>query len=142
MHRTADTLAVAAADLHAVRVRAATHPGFPTDTLPQFTALTTLAEATSEITDDVHPARFGHVAGLVRMGARIERVSDRTIRVRGPTPLRGADADADGIRETAALVMAALAASGVSEIHRIGPLYRGYERRFIDALIDGADSVS
>ncbi len=102
------------------------HPGFPTDMQAQLTALLTLAQGTSTITETIFENRFMHVAELHRMGADI-RVQSNTAVVQGVVGLKGAAVMATDLRASAGLVLAALAARGSSEILRLHHLDRGYE---------------
>jgi len=113
--------------LRAADVETAPHPGFPTDLQAQYMALATLAEGTSRIQETVFENRFQHVPELARMGAVID-VTGNVARVYGPTPLSGSPVMATDLRASACLVLAALAASGETEIQRIYHLDRGYER--------------
>lgn len=103
------------------------HPAIPSDLQAQLTALLSLAEGISVVTDKVFPDRFMHVSELARMGARIRREGPSAI-ISGPARLSGASVMASDLRASAALVVAALAADGPSVIRRIYHLDRGYER--------------
>ncbi len=102
------------------------YPGFPTDLQAQFMALMSLADGVSIITDKVYPDRFIHISELNRMGANIRREGINAI-VEGVKRLHGAPVMASDLRASAALVIAGLAAKGITEIHRIYHLERGYE---------------
>jgi UDP-N-acetylglucosamine 1-carboxyvinyltransferase len=102
------------------------HPGFATDLQPQFTALMTQAEGVSIISEALYENRFRHVPELARMGARIS-VEGRSAIVAGPSRLRGVAVSAPDIRGGAALVIAALAAEGTTEMANPFHLDRGYE---------------
>ena len=102
------------------------HPGFPTDLQQPFAALLSVAEGTSVITENVYERRFRYVNELVRMGADI-RQEGRTALVAGVPKLTGAQVTASDLRGGAALVCAALAAEGESEISGIEHIERGYE---------------
>ncbi|MFP3940307.1 MAG: UDP-N-acetylglucosamine 1-carboxyvinyltransferase [Thermoanaerobaculia bacterium] len=114
-------------ELRARDVGTAPHPGFPTDLQAQYLALMTRAVGIAEVSENVFENRFQHVPELVRLGASIE-VHGATARVEGPTELSGAHVMATDLRASACLVLAALAASGESRVHRIYHLDRGYER--------------
>lgn len=116
----------AARSLRPVCVRSEPYPGFPTDVQPQLMALLSLARGASLITEGVHTARFRHVPELVRLGANI-RVEGRTAVVQGVPTLSGARVTATDLRAGAALVLAALAARGVSVVEGVHHLDRGYE---------------
>ncbi len=102
-------------------------PGFPTDMQAQYMALTTQAEGTSLVTENIFENRFMHVQELVRMGANI-KVDGRTATIRGKTPLSSAAVMASDLRASASLILAALVADGETIIDRIYHLDRGYER--------------
>jgi len=102
------------------------YPGFPTDLQPPMTAFLTLAEGRSTVTETVYAARFGHVEPLLQMGAKIQ-VSGNVQVVEGVEHLRAATVEASDIRAGAALILAALAADGVSRVRGEHHLRRGYE---------------
>jgi len=104
-----------------------TYPGFPTDLQAQWMALMTLADGMSLITETIYPDRYMHVAELMRMGAQIRRQGTTAIVV-GPAPLSGARVMASDLRASAALVLAGLVARGVTQVHRVYHIDRGYER--------------
>jgi UDP-N-acetylglucosamine 1-carboxyvinyltransferase len=111
----------------AVDVRTAPHPGFPTDMQAQLMVLLCLAQGSSKITETVFENRFMHVQELQRLGADIA-VDGKIAVVKGVPALSGAPVMASDLRASAALVLAGLAASGTTEIHRVYHLDRGYER--------------
>ncbi len=108
------------------------YPGLPTDLQAQICALMTQADGISIITERIYPERFMHVPELARMGANISREGPSAI-ICGKTKLSGAPIMASDLRASAALVIAALAASGQTQIHRIYHLDRGYDS--IDAKL-------
>ena len=101
------------------------YPGLPTDCQAQFMALLSTVAGESRITDCVFPERFMHAAELVRIGADI-RIQGNTAIVNGVPKLSGAPVMASDLRASAALVLAAMAAEGRSEIRRVYHLDRGY----------------
>ncbi len=105
----------------------APYPGFATDFQAQFMALMTLASGSSVIVENIFENRFMHVAELNRMGANI-KVEGNSAFVTGVKKLSGAPVMASDLRASAALVLAGLAADGITEIHRIYHLDRGYDR--------------
>ena len=111
----------------AVDIKTAPHPGFPTDMQAQLMALCAVAEGSSVITETVFENRYMHVSELCRMGADI-RVNGRTAHVRGVRRLSGADVMATDLRASAGLVLAGLRAEGVTTVHRVYHLDRGYHR--------------
>lgn len=116
------------------------HPGFPTDMQPQISALLCLAEGTSIVTDDIFNNRFRYVDQLRRMGADIS--VDRTVAViEGVGHFMGAPVTAPDLRAGAALIIAALAANGITEIEDIYHIERGYEEIEQKLRSLGADIV-
>lgn len=101
-------------------------PGFPTDMQAQFMALLTLSEGNSVITETVFENRLRHVAELNRMGADITVKGNIAI-IRGVPMLSGAPVVATDLRASAALVLAGLAAEGMTTIQGLQHLDRGYE---------------
>ncbi len=101
-------------------------PGFPTDMQAPFMTLLTLSEGNSVITETVFENRMQHVAELNRMGADITVKGNLAI-VRGVPRLSGAPVVATDLRASAALVLAGLAADGVTTIQQLQHLDRGYE---------------
>ena len=110
-----------------VDVKTAPHPGFPTDMQAQLMVLLCLAEGSSKITETVFENRFMHVQELQRLGGDIA-VDGKIAIVKGVPVLSGAPVMASDLRASAALVLAALAARGTTEIQRVYHLDRGYER--------------
>jgi UDP-N-acetylglucosamine 1-carboxyvinyltransferase len=110
-----------------VDVRTLPFPGFPTDMQAQLVALMAVAEGTSVITETIFESRFMHVEELRRMGADI-RVEGNRLVVTGREQLAGAPVMASDLRASAGLVLAGLAAEGVTEVARVYHLDRGYER--------------
>ncbi len=102
------------------------YPAFPTDMQAQFLALATLSTGTSIIEERLFENRFMHVSELQRLGADI-MLNGHTATVMGGTPLFGADVMATDLRASSALVLAAMAAEGTTNVHRIYHLDRGYE---------------
>ena len=103
------------------------YSGFPTDVQAQMTAMFTLAPGISIITERIFESRFMHVSELARLGADIEIEGPSAI-VKGGKPLSGAPVMASDLRASAALVIAGLAAKGVTQVNRIYHLDRGYEQ--------------
>jgi len=101
-------------------------PGFPTDMQAQFMALALLADGVSSIDERLFENRFMHVSELTRMGADI-RLNGHIATIYGGAELNAADVMATDLRASSALVLAALAAKGISRVHRIYHLDRGYE---------------
>lgn len=127
-----------AGNLEKTNVKTMPHPGFPTDMQPQMTVLLTLANGTSIVTEGVWDNRFRYVDELRRMGANIQ-VNGTVAVVEGVGYLTGAPVKATDLRAGAALIIAALAADGVTEIEDIFHIERGYEEMEIKLRALGAD---
>ena len=122
-----DTLLVRhAGKLRRTNVKTLPYPGFPTDMQPQITVALCLAEGTSMVTEGVWDNRYRYVGELTRMGAQI-RVEGRSAVVEGVDHLNAASVQAYDLRAGAAMVIAALAADGVSEVTNVHYIERGYE---------------
>lgn len=115
-----------------VDVKTAPYPGFATDFQAQLTAMMCLAEGSCIITESIFENRFMHVLELNRMGADL-RVEGNSVHVKGVEKLLAAPVMATDLRASASLVLAALAAKGVTDIHRVYHIDRGYfqiEKKF------------
>ncbi|MDR1998775.1 MAG: UDP-N-acetylglucosamine 1-carboxyvinyltransferase [Frankiaceae bacterium] len=120
------------------------YPGFPTDLQPQAIALLSVAEGAAMITENLFDGRFMFCDELVRMGADL-RTDGHHALVRGRPALSAAPVRATDIRAGVGLVLAALAADGVSEIGEIHHIDRGYVRfeeqlRGLGAEVDRVES--
>ncbi len=113
-------------DIEPLNVKTMPHPGFPTDMQPLMTVLLSVAKGTSIITEGIWENRFRYVDELIRMGANIQ-VDGRVAVIEGVQELLAAPVRAADLRAGAALVVAALAAEGTSEIDEICHIERGYE---------------
>lgn len=134
-----DTLLVRrSGPLQKANVKTMPYPGFPTDMQPQITAVLTLAEGTSLVTESVWNNRYRYVDELKRLGAVIQ-VDEKTAVVQGVDHLTGAPIQACDLRAGAALVIAALAAQGESEINYVQYIERGYENMAEKLRALGAD---
>ena len=103
------------------------YPGFPTDIQAQWMALMSTASGRSVIKEKIWENRFMHALELSRMGADI-KLDGNTAVVAGVKKLSSADVMASDLRASAALILAALAAEGTTEIRRVYHLDRGYEK--------------
>ena len=112
--------------LKATNIKTLPYPGFPTDMQPQIAVALALAEGTSMVTEGVFDNRFRYVDELARMGGK-GKVEGNTFYVEGVDGLTGADICAPDLRAGAALVLAALAAEGYSQVEDIKYIQRGYE---------------
>ncbi|HIS56225.1 MAG: UDP-N-acetylglucosamine 1-carboxyvinyltransferase [Lachnospiraceae bacterium] len=102
------------------------YPGFPTDMQPQMAVLLALSEGTSTITESIFENRFKYVDELNRMGSDI-KVEGNTAIINGIPALMGAQVTAPDLRAGAALVIAGLAAEGITTVEDIVYILRGYE---------------
>jgi len=101
-------------------------PGFPTDMQAQWMALMAFADGDSHVVETIFENRFMHVAELRRMGVEVELNGNRAT-IRGGRKISGAAVMASDLRASACLVIAGLAAEGVTTIDRVYHLDRGYE---------------
>ena len=107
-------------------VRTMPYPGFPTDAQAPIMAMTCMANGTSVFVENIFESRYKHVGELVRLGARI-KVEGRVAVVEGVKHLSGAEVQAADLRGGAALVVAGLAAEGVTQVQNVRYIDRGYE---------------
>lgn len=107
-------------------VKTMPHPGFPTDMQPQISTLLTMAEGTSIVTESVWDNRFRYMDELRRMGAEVQ-VDGKVAVIQGVDKLTAAPVKAVDLRAGAAMIVAALAAQGETEIEEIQHIERGYE---------------
>ncbi len=115
----------AAGPLKPTDIVADVYPGVPTDLQAPFGAFLATVPGTSRVRDEVYPDRFTHVEELQKAGARL-RLEGHVLTIEG-RPLEGAAMHASDIRAGGALIVAALAAHGRSEVSGIGYIDRGYE---------------
>ena len=118
---------VASKRLKRTHVKTMPYPGYPTDMQPQITVALTLAEGTSIVTESIFENRFKYADELSRMGANI-KVESNTAIIDGVHKLTGARVSAPDLRAGAALVIAGLAAEGLTIVDDIVYIQRGYER--------------
>ena len=117
---------VASKPLTHTHVKTLPYPGFPTDMQPQITVTLGLSKGTSIVTESIFENRFKYVDELTRMGANI-KVEGNTAIIDGVPGYTGASISAPDLRAGAALVIAALAAEGITTIDDIKYIERGYE---------------
>ncbi len=118
---------VSSRPLNHTHVKTLPYPGFPTDMQPQITVALGLSCGTSIVTESIYESRFKYVDELTRMGASI-KVEGNTAIIDGVARYTGAGITAPDLRAGAALVIAALAAEGMSTVDDIHFIERGYER--------------
>ena len=117
---------VSSKPLHHTQVTTLPYPGFPTDMQPQMSVLLALAEGTSTVTESIFENRFKYVDELTRMGAQVKVESNIAI-ITGVEKFTGARVSAPDLRAGAALVIAGLAAEGITIVDDIYYIERGYE---------------
>ncbi len=128
IEETATSLRIKPAEiLKATDIETLPHPGFPTDMQAPFMSLLAVAEGDSIINETVFENRLRHASELNRLGADI-RVKGNSAFVRGVSELSGAPVEGTDLRAAAAMVVAALAASGETIIKGLNYLDRGYDR--------------
>ncbi len=131
-------------ELSPTQVTTLPYPGFPTDMQPQMAVVLALASGTSTVTESIFENRFKYVDELARMGANMKVESNIAI-ITGVENFTGARVSAPDLRAGAALVIAGLAADGVTAVDDIHFIQRGYEDfeeklRGIGASIEKVDS--
>ncbi len=112
--------------LRPVDIKTTPHPGFPTDMQQVFTAMLSLADGVSLVTETVYESRFRYTTELAKMGANIY-VENRAAKITGVARLSGASVSCTDLRGGAALLVAGLAADGETDIDHLQHLDRGYE---------------
>ncbi|MCI9515600.1 MAG: UDP-N-acetylglucosamine 1-carboxyvinyltransferase [Lachnospiraceae bacterium] len=125
---------VASKRLLNTHVKTQPYPGYPTDMQPQIGVALSLASGTSIVTESIFENRFKYVAELVRMGGMV-KVEGNTAIITGVDKLTGAQVSAPDLRAGAALVIAGLAAEGITIVDDIVYIQRGYEN--FDAKLRG-----
>ncbi|MCI7227028.1 UDP-N-acetylglucosamine 1-carboxyvinyltransferase 2 [uncultured Clostridium sp.] len=117
---------VATKRLNNTNVKTLPYPGYPTDMQPQIGVALAIAKGTSIVTESIFENRFKYVDELIRMGADI-KVEGNTAVIYGTEKLMGARVSAPDLRAGAALVIAGLAAEGITIVDDIVYIQRGYE---------------
>lgn len=117
---------IAEGEVGSTNVKTLPYPGFPTDMQPQIAVALALAKGSSMVTESIFENRFKYVDELNRMGAKI-KVEGNTVYIEGVEKFTSAQLSAPDLRAGAALVIAALAADGISQIDDIEYIQRGYE---------------
>ena len=117
---------VASKRLTNTNVKTLPYPGYPTDMQPQIGVALSLASGTSIVTESIFENRFKYMDELARMGA-VAKVEGNTAIITGVEKLTGARVSAPDLRAGAALVIAGLAAEGITIVDDIVYIQRGYE---------------
>jgi len=108
-------------------IRTMPYPGFPTDAQAPLMAMATVARGNGVIVENIFEGRFKHVGELVRMGAKI-KLEGRIALIEGVDSLYGTRVECPDLRGGAALVVAGLAAKGITQVCSISHIDRGYEK--------------
>ena len=116
---------ISADTIQAVDLRTQPFPGFPTDLQAPFMSLLATANGNSVVTENIFENRLQHVAELQRMGAAI-RTQGNTAFIEGVPRLSGAPVQGSDLRASAAMVLAGLAADGITTVQGLEYLDRGY----------------
>ncbi len=109
-----------------VDIKTMPYPGFPTDLQPQFSTLLTLSDGISIITENIFENRFKFMQEIQRMGAKAT-IHGKTMIIKGVRKLHSADVESSDLRGGASLVLAGLAAKGITKVSKLEYLMRGYE---------------
>ena len=112
--------------LQAIDIKTMPYPGFPTDMQPLFSTLLTTCEGTSIVNENIFENRFKFMNEIERMGAKIT-IEGRTMIISGVDRLYGAEVESTDLRGSASLIIAGLAAQGITKVGKLEYLLRGYE---------------
>ena len=118
---------IAPKKLKAVDIKTMPYPGFPTDMQSVFGACMTVAKGTSVIVENIFENRYKYTQELVRMGAKIT-IEGRTAIIKGVRRIQGTKVKSTDLRGGAAMVIAGMAAHGITEVEDIHYILRGYEK--------------
>lgn len=111
--------------LRSIDIKTMPHPGFPTDMQSQMMSLMLTATGNGILTETVFENRFMHVEEFRRMNATV-KIEGRSVIMEGPSNLQGAEVAATDLRAAAALILAGLAADGITRVNELYHLDRGY----------------
>lgn len=123
-----------------ISIQTSPYPGFPTDLQSQIAVLQAMGRGTSAITENLFENRYKYVPELTKMGAKIT-VRDRVAIITGVPRLGGTAVSAMDLRGGVALVIAAIAAEGITEIHNAEYIYRGHQAIERDLAAVGANII-
>ncbi|MET0787349.1 MAG: UDP-N-acetylglucosamine 1-carboxyvinyltransferase [Paenisporosarcina sp.] len=124
--------------LTSVDIKTMPHPGFPTDMQSQMMSLLLTATGTGIVTETVFENRFMHVEEFRRMNGNV-KIEGRSVIMQGPSDLQGTEVAATDLRAAAALILAGLAAEGVTRVTELYHLDRGYVNFHLKLAALGAD---
>jgi UDP-N-acetylglucosamine 1-carboxyvinyltransferase len=134
-----NSITVSGADgFRGTEIKTNPYPGFPTDMHPQFSALLTMSRGMSKVSEGIFNERFKYAPELNKMGANIEVIESTAI-INGVERLHGAEVKATDLRAGACLVIAGLAADGVTTVTNVEYIDRGYENLIEKLKRLGAD---
>lgn len=124
-----DSIVISKTDnIKAVNIKTQGYPGFATDIQQPVTVLLTQCMGESLLEETIYENRFKHVPYLNDMGANIQQIDNHNIKVLGPSKLVGREVVATDLRAGAAMILAGLAAEGVTVINQVEHVLRGYEK--------------
>ena len=121
-----NSVTVSRKKINSLNAKTIPYPGFPTDMQAQLMSLLCLGNGKSIIKEDIFENRFLHVSELKRMGANI-KIKNKSAYIQGIKNFTGAEVMATDLRASVSLVLAGLAAKGITIVNRIYHLERGYE---------------
>ncbi len=124
--------------LRSIDIKTMPHPGFPTDMQSQMMSLMLTATGNGILTETVFENRFMHVEEFRRMNATV-KIEGRSVIMEGPSTLQGAEVAATDLRAAAALILAGLAADGITRVNELYHLDRGYVNFHLKLEALGAD---
>lgn len=124
--------------LRSIDIKTMPHPGFPTDMQSQMMSLMLTASGNGILTETVFENRFMHVEEFRRMNASV-KIEGRSVIMEGPSALQGAEVAATDLRAAAALILAGLAADGITRVNELYHLDRGYVDFHLKLAALGAD---
>ncbi len=124
--------------LRSIDIKTMPHPGFPTDMQSQMMSLMLTAKGNGILTETVFENRFMHVEEFRRMNASV-KIEGRSVIMEGPSKLQGAQVSATDLSAAAALILAGLAAEGITRVHELYHLDRGYVDFHLKLEALGAD---
>ncbi|MBO6974323.1 MAG: UDP-N-acetylglucosamine 1-carboxyvinyltransferase [Prochlorococcus marinus CUG1435] len=121
-----NSITIKGKEIKAVDIDTAPFPGFPTDLQAPFTALMTIADGESKITETIFENRMNHIHLLNKMGASI-KLNKNVAHIKGVKTIKGMNLVGSDLRSSAALIIAGIVAKGNSRIYGLDHLDRGYE---------------
>ena len=121
-----NSISIKSKEIKGVDIETAPFPGFPTDLQAPFTALMTIANGESKITETIFENRMNHIYLLNEMGARI-KLNKNVAHIKGVKTINGMNLVSSDLRSSAALIIAGIIAKGSSKIYGLEHLDRGYE---------------